>query len=214
MGFNTGLEILLGRQKSDVEKFVKFWEGDFGKEVLRREASYLRNELKGRKRILDIGCGIGSFEEMLPELNIIGLDSSKEMLEEARRRSDKKFVLGDAENLDFPDQSFDAVFMVTTLEFLENYEKAIEEAARVLVPRGKLVVMILNPESQYFKEHVRKEDSYFRKMKHTNLKEIELCIQKLFSASGQYFLGIQGVNVFDTNDKSLAALYVIKGIKV
>jgi ubiquinone/menaquinone biosynthesis C-methylase UbiE len=103
--------------------------------------------------------------------------------------------------------------MVTTLEFVENYEKAIDEVARVLVPRGKLVVMTLNPESKYFKDHVQKEDSYFRKIKHTNLKEIERCIQKLFVASGEYFLGLQGVDVFDTKDKSLAALYTIKGIK-
>jgi len=208
-----GVKILLSRRTSDVKKFVKFCEGDFGRKVLRREAHYLRNELRGRKMILDIGCGIGSFEEMLPELNITGLDSSEEMLEEARRRSDKKFVLGDAEDLDFPDRSFDAVFMVTTLEFVENYEKAIDEVARVLVPGGKLVVMTLNPESKYFKDHVQNEDSYFRKIKHTNLKEIERCIQKLFVASGEYFLGIQGVDVFDNNDKSLAALYIIKGIK-
>jgi ubiquinone/menaquinone biosynthesis C-methylase UbiE len=204
---------LFSRRASDMKKFVKFYESDFGRKVLRREAHYLRNELNGRKMVLDIGCGIGSFEEMLPELNITGLDSSEEMLEEARRWSDKKFALGDAENLDFPDQSFDAVFMVTILEFVENYEKAIDEAARVLVPEGKLVVMTLNPESEYFKDHVQKEDSYFRKIKHTNLKEIECYIQKLFVARGEYFLGIQGVNVFDNNDKSLAALYVIKGIK-
>ena len=208
-----GVKILLGRRTSDVEKFVKFCESDFGREVLRRESYYLRNELEGRKMILDIGCGIGSFEEVLSELNITGLDSSGEMLEEAGRRRDKKFVLGDAENLEFPNQSFDAVFMVTTLEFVENYEKAIDEAARVLVPGGKLVVMTLNPESEYFKNHVQKEDSYFRKIKHTNLKEIERYIQKIFVASGEYFLGIQGVDVFDANDKSLAALYAIKGIK-
>jgi ubiquinone/menaquinone biosynthesis C-methylase UbiE len=209
----VGVNILLRRRTSDVKKFMKFYESGFGRKVLQREAHYLRSELSGRKRILDIGCGIGYFEEMLPELNITGLDRSKEMLEEARRRSDKEFTLGDAEDLDFPDQSFDALFMVTTIEFVENYAKAIDEAARVLVSGGKLVVMTLNPESEYFKEHVRKKDSYFGKIKHTNLKEIERYIQKLFVARGEYFLGIRGVDVFDTNDKSIAALYVIKGIK-
>jgi ubiquinone/menaquinone biosynthesis C-methylase UbiE len=209
----VGVNILLSRQTNDVKKFTKFYESDFGRKVLQLEANYLRSELSGRRRILDVGCGIGYFEEMLPELNITGLDSSKEMLEEVRRRSDKKFVLGDAENLDFPAKSFDAVFMVTTLEFVKNYAKAIDETARVLVSGGKLVLMILNPESEYFKEHVRKKDSYFVKIKHTNLKEVERYIQKLFVASGEYFLGIQGLDVFDTNNKSLAALYVIKGIK-
>lgn len=207
-----GVEILLGRQKSDVEKFVRFFEGDFGKEVLRREASYLRNELRDRKRILDIGCGIGSFEEMLPELNIVALDSSEEMLEEARRRSDKKFVLGDAENLYFPDHSFDALFMITTLEFVENYGKVIDEAARVLVPKGKLVVMMLNPESEYFKSHASKEKSYFRRIRHTNLKNVKNYISKFFDAGEEYFLEIKSQEVFTTNKKS-SALYVAKGIK-
>jgi len=208
------VKILLGRQKSDVEKFVKFYKGDFGKEVLRREARYLRNELKGRKRILDIGCGIGSFEEMLPELNIIGLDSSKEALEEAGKRSDKKFVLGDAENLDFPDGFFDGAFSVTTLEFLEDYKKAVDEVARVLERGGKFVAMILNPESEYFKSHIQGPASYFGRMKHINPKEIERYISKFFTATGEYFLGMRCQEIFDTHDKHLAALYVVKGTKV
>ena len=73
-------------------------------------------------KILDVGCGIGSFEHSLPSLNIIGLDSSKEMLEEARKRSDKIFVLGNVEHLEIEDSAFDAVFTVTTLEFLDDYQ--------------------------------------------------------------------------------------------
>lgn len=199
---------------SDVEKFVRFYESDFGKKVLGREADYLYNELKGRKKILDIGCGIGFFEERLAKLNIVGLDSSEKMLEEARKRSDKKFVLGNAENLDFSKESFDGVFTVTTLEFLESYKKAVDEVVRILEPGGKFVAMILNPESEYFKAHAQKSDSYFRRIKHTNLKEIESYISKFFVTTGEYFLGIRGQDVFDTRDKNLAALYVVKGVKV
>ena len=199
---------------NDVEKFVRFYESDFGKKVLGREADYLYNELRGCKKILDIGCGIGCFEYRLAKLNIIGLDSSEEMLGEARKRSDKKFVLGNAENLDFSEESFDGVFAVTTLEFLERYKKAMDEVVRVLEPGGKFVAMILNPESEYFKAHTQKADSYFRRIKHTNIKEIERYISKFFAATGEYFLGIRGQEVFDSRDKNLASLYVIKGIKV
>lgn len=199
---------------SEVEKFVKFYESDFGKKVLEREADYLYNELRDRKKILDLGCGIGVFEKMLAKLNIVGLDSSAQMLVQARKCSGKKFVLGDAENLSFLEGSFDAVFAVTTLEFLENYKKAVDGVVRVLKPKGKLVVMMLNPESEYFKAHLRKVDSYFRMVKHTNLKEIESYISKFFAATGEYFLGIRGQEVFDTRDKNLAALYVVKGVKI
>jgi len=199
--------------KNDVKKFVRFYNSDFGKKILIKEAEYLRSELKGRKKILDIGCGIGCFEEVLSMQNMIGLDSSKEALEEAKKRSGGKFVLGDAEHLDFPDGSFDGVFTVTTLEFLEDYKKAVGEVARILEPDGKFVAMMLNPESEYFKSNIRKPGSYFGRIKHTDPKEIEKYISKFFTATGEYFLGIRGQEIFDTHDKNLAALYVVRGIK-
>lgn len=198
---------------SDVQKFVRFYNSEFGKKILIKEAEYLRKELKGRKKILDIGCGIGHFEEVLSELNIIGLDSSKEALEEARKRSGKKFVSGDAGHLDFPDESFDGAFSVTTLEFLEDYEKAVSEVARILKLGGKFVTIILNPESEYFKSHIRRPGSYFGRVKHTQPKEMEKYISKFLATAGEYFLGIRGKEIFDTHDRSLAALYVVKGTK-
>ncbi|MGQ9788712.1 MAG: class I SAM-dependent methyltransferase [Candidatus Hadarchaeaceae archaeon] len=200
-------------KKNDIDKFVRYYASDFGGKVLAREAEYLKSELKGRKRILDIGCGIGYFEGMLPELNIIGLDSSKEALKVARSRSNKDFVLGDAEHLDFPDGSFDGAFAVTTLEFLDDYKKAVKEVTRVLKPGGKFLAMILNPDSEYFKFHMRKPDSYFRKIKHTDLKGIREYISKFLRSTGEYFLGIKDEEILDTRDKNLAVLYVIKGVK-
>src|SRR3989338_2906930 len=197
----------------DAERFVRFCESDFGKRVLEREAEYIRRELIGHQKILDVGCGIGQFEQKLQNLNITGLDNSEEMLIEARKRSDKKFILGNAEKLRFKDSSFDAVFYVATLEFIDDYKKSIDEAVRVLEPEGKLVVMLLNPESEYFKAHMQKEDSYFRKIKHTNLQEIEDYIFQFFSVHSEYFSGIKGQEVFDSTDPKYASLYVIKGIK-
>jgi ubiquinone/menaquinone biosynthesis C-methylase UbiE len=102
--------------------------------------------------------------------------------------------------------------MVTTLEFVENYKKVVKEAARVLAPKGKLVVMMLNPESEYFKSRASKENSYFRRIRHTNLKDVENYISKFFDTSEEYFLEIKNKEVFTTNKKS-SALYVVKGIK-
>src|SRR4030043_1032103 len=115
----------------DVERFVRFCDSEFGKSIMKKEVEYVYNELRNCEEILDVGGGIGSFEENLPSLNIVGLDSSKGMLEEARKRSDKTFVLGNAEHMNFKDSTFDAVFTVATLEFLDDYQKAIREIARV-----------------------------------------------------------------------------------
>ncbi len=198
-----------------VEKFVEFYESVFGKSVLEKEASYLLRELKHCQRILDIGCGIGSFEQRLRALHIVGLDGSKEMLEEARKRSNKAFVLGNAENLGFSNSSFDAVFFVTTLEFLSDYKKAILETWGATKPNGKLLVMALNPESEYFKERMQRKDSHFRKIKHTNLKEISNSVSRFYDIEKEeFFLGIKRNQVFDTADKRHASLYVIVGKKV
>jgi ubiquinone/menaquinone biosynthesis C-methylase UbiE len=121
----------------DVERFVRFCDSEFGKKVMKREAEYVYNELKNCEKILDVGCGICSFEQNLPNLNVIGLDISEEMLEEARKRSDKAFVQGNAEKLKFEDSTFDAVFTVATLEFLDDYQKAVKEIARVTKPNDR-----------------------------------------------------------------------------
>ena len=195
----------------DVEKFIKFCESNFGKRILEKEAEYIYRELKDCQKIIDVGCGIGAFEQNL-NLNIIGLDESKEMLEEARKRSNKNFILGNAGNLPFKDASFDAVFYVATLEFLDNYQRAIKDAWRVTKLDGKILVMVLNPESEYFKEHIQKEGSYFRKVKHTNYREIRNYISRFYNImKEEYFLGIRGKQIFDMSNRRFASLYVVVG---
>lgn len=197
-----------------IEKYVRFCDSEFGKKVMKKEAEYVYNELKNCIKILDVGCGIGSIEQNLPSLNIIGLDLSEEMLEEARKRSDKTFILGNVEHLKFKDYTFDAVFTVTSLEFLDDYQKAVKEILRVTEPKGTILVMMLNPKSEYFREEIKKPGDYFRRIKHTNLKEIRDYISLFYSIiKEENFLGIRRGQIFDTDDVRFAVLYVIVGIK-
>jgi ubiquinone/menaquinone biosynthesis C-methylase UbiE len=200
---------------SDVEKFTRFYESDFGRRILEKEAGYVYKELKECNDILDIGCGTGNFEHELSDLNITGLDISEEMIEEARKISDKRFIVGNAEKLEFDDLSFDAVFYVATLEFVANYTKAIREAWRVTRPGGKLLVIMLNTQSRYFQEQSQDEDSYFRKVLHRNLEEIREYISKFYEITkSEYFLGIAGQEIFESSDKKYASLYSIAGRKL
>ena len=187
---------------------------ELGKKIMKKETKYVYNELRNYGIILDVGCGIGSFEKNLQNLNIIGLDISEEMLKEARKRSDKTFVQGNVEELQFNDSKFDAVFSVTTLEFLDEYRKAIKEIARVTKPKGKLLVMMLNPQSEYFRENVQKPGDYFQRIKHTNTEEIRDYVSRFYEISKEeLFLGIQEQRVFKTDDEKLASFYVLVGIK-
>ena len=135
-------------------------------------------------------------------------------MEEARKRSDKVFVKGNAEKLQFEDSTFDAVFTVTTLEFLDDYEKAVREIARVTKPDGKILVMMLNPKSEYFREETEKPSAYFKRIKHTNPKEIRDYISQFYTLiKEEYFLGIKGKRIFDTDKEENASLYVVVSLR-
>lgn len=74
----------------------------FDRELLRRFA----NEVRGRGAVCDLGCGPGHVARYLQSLgaNVVGLDISAGMLEQARQLSpDILFVLGDMRALDWPD---------------------------------------------------------------------------------------------------------------
>jgi ubiquinone/menaquinone biosynthesis C-methylase UbiE len=199
---------------TDVEKFVRFCDSEYGKEIVKREAEYIYKELRNCEKILDVGCGIGQFEQKLPHLNIKGLDISKEMLQEARKRSDKTFVQGNAEHLKFKNCIFDAVFTVTTLEFLDDYKKALKEIARVTKHHGKILAMMLNPKSEYFREESKKRGDYFRRIKNINLKEIRDNISRFYTIiKEENILGIKDKKVFNSANERYTSLYVVIGIK-
>jgi ubiquinone/menaquinone biosynthesis C-methylase UbiE len=97
------------------------------------------------ERVLDIGCGTGRHLLMFSEmgLDVTGLDASTHMLAVARRRLGARAELhhGVAEDLPFEDNAFNIATLITTLEFVDDTQKAIEEACRVAKDRIFLGVL-------------------------------------------------------------------------
>lgn len=116
-------------------------------ELEKRLLHKLLRTLDGVKTVLDVGCGTGHFTRWFQELgyDAVGLDSSPEMLAEARRRIAVSYQIGDAQDLPFAAQSFDVVALITTLEFVANPVKALSEAIRVA--RHGLLLGVLNRHS-------------------------------------------------------------------
>src|SRR3989344_9135826 len=140
----------------DVEKHIGFYESELGRKVLQKEAERIREEFNGLESILDVGCGIGVFQRELSEMNITGLDYDKEMIEEARKRSGRIFILGEAENLGVLGEGlYDGVYSVATIEYIKNYQRAIGEIWKATKPAGKILAMIINPKSRYFQEQIQ-----------------------------------------------------------
>lgn len=92
-------------------------------------------------RVLDVGCGAGSFTAKLsrekPELEVYGIDISKKAIGIAKKDFPNiHFLVADAYQLPFPDNFFDVVVMKCVLEHLDNPSKALAEVRKVLKPKG------------------------------------------------------------------------------
>ncbi len=105
-------------------------------------------------RILEIGIGTGANLPFYSDLasEIVGIEPDRAMLAKAQQMAAKshtaavvKLAIDDAQNLQFPNDSFDTVIMCLVLCTIPDPVKAVQEAYRVLKPDGQLL----------FLEHVR-----------------------------------------------------------
>ena len=197
----------------EIERYLESCRTEFWQGVFRAELDYLARYLEGSEDILSVGCGPAIIESGLSErgFRVTGLDVSRETLNCAPDRI--RTVAARAEDMPFPESSFDAVIYIASLQFIEDYRKAIEKTVRVLRPDGKLIAMLLNPESVFFRDRIRNIDSYVRKIRHNDIDEIDRVIAEKFQVQSEYFLGVKGENIFESRDAADAALYIIRGTR-
>ena len=97
-------------------------------------------------RILDLGCGDGSFLAALGEESCVGLDMSADALAAARARG-LAVVHGDPTGCSLPDGSFSLVTMFHMLEHVASPQPVLATAKRLLREDGDLVVQVPNTRS-------------------------------------------------------------------
>jgi trans-aconitate methyltransferase len=93
------------------------------------------------ERILDLGCGTGHLTQTIADsgADVVGLDSSPQMIDSARREyPDIEFVVADASDFTF-DARFDAVFSNAALHWVRRAESAAGCISRALKPGGRFV---------------------------------------------------------------------------
>ena len=108
--------------------------------------------LQPGNKVLDIGCGTGTFATVLKHrlagVEVVGLDPDPKALARARRKAQNadvavRFDQGFADDLQYPSASFDTVFSSFMFHHLqpETREKTLREVRRVLKPGGNFFLL-------------------------------------------------------------------------
>jgi len=127
--------------------------------ILRKKVIVRIDKLNPTGRLFDVGCGSGNLiveiSERLPHLELIGMDISAEILDQAKLRADEKqkkieFKEGSVEKLPFADKSVDFIVSTFSLHHWINPQKAFQEIYRVLKKEGVALIFDFRRDSRKF----------------------------------------------------------------
>ena len=126
--------------------------------------------LRGAARVLDVGTGEGQLARVATRSGasmVVGIDPTWAQVVTARERGGgPTFLRGTAAYLPFPAETFDLVIACLVFEHIEDFQEAIAEVARVLVPAGRFLFflnhpLLQTPGSGWIDDHIL-EEQYWR----------------------------------------------------
>ncbi|MBY0122677.1 class I SAM-dependent methyltransferase [Bacillus sp. S/N-304-OC-R1] len=125
-------------------KSKEMWENGSRKDIVPFFAQFVPEG----SSVCDLGCGdgFGSLKLSDAGYKVTGIDVSEEMIARAKSvNNSDQFIKGDILNLPFPDDSFDAVIAINSLEWTEAPLKVLNEMQRVVKRGGFACIGILGP---------------------------------------------------------------------
>jgi demethylmenaquinone methyltransferase/2-methoxy-6-polyprenyl-1,4-benzoquinol methylase len=133
----------------------------FGLSNLWRKNLISISGIKRGDRVLDVCSGTGELallimKEVGPHGSVVGIDFCEAMLKIANKKTNSRqknisFILSDAKELGFPDDTFDVVTVAFGMRNIPDTILALEEIERVLKPRGRFLCLELTrPQKRWF----------------------------------------------------------------
>lgn len=118
----------------------KIVEANFKKQKAVIKENFLAEE---DDSVLDLGCGTGEFSVFFNPKKYTGIDIKKKNIDYARRKYSGEFLIADAVNLPFVDNSFNKILIIGVLHHLSDDDscKVLKEAGRVLKKNGQMLIM-------------------------------------------------------------------------
>jgi len=140
-------ELNYKKQKEEYEKIFEFSDLKESPEHYLWILKKCRLKSPDSARILDVACGSGLFLHLAENFfsETFGLDIAESAIKKARRIASRTlFICGCGEYLPFPDESFDLVTNLGSLEHFLSPEKGVREIARVLKKNGRAYILVPN----------------------------------------------------------------------
>jgi ubiquinone/menaquinone biosynthesis C-methylase UbiE len=130
------------------QRYDEDWRGRLHHQIADRTADLAMSCVPAPRQILDVGCGtgylLGQLAARAPQAGVLaGIDPAPAMIEVARSAATDgrvRFVVGTAERLPWPDQTFDLVVSTTSFDHWADQRAGLAQCARVLAPSGSLVL--------------------------------------------------------------------------
>ena len=168
--------------------------------------AWQRMGIRPGARVADIGCGTGIWIDRLAEeyqIEGFGIDVSMDSLVSAKQEtnSNGQFSLADAYSLPFPNDEFDVVLSLDTLEHVQDHRAFIEELQRVTSPGGTVFLWSINRNQRWTWNWLLDRigiDIYDRVAHDPEMMPHPVAVREMLGSSGTAALSLEYFNAFFT----------------
>jgi SAM-dependent methyltransferase len=173
------------KEKNSLQKLSRFLKRLFSRIAKRDKSAVFYNKLREylapKSKVLDIGCGDGSFICRAKENFICtGIEISDYLASLAEKRPGIKVIIGNFLNTDFMDEKYDGITLISILEHLDEPLQAMKKCFGFLRQGGVLLMKTVN--YNCLNRRIRKEEwTGFRPPDHVvyfNPSNLELLLKK------------------------------------